>query len=94
MRINNWHVSTLVVGPSGETYRKELPRPDTADQAGLDFSFHTPSLELTQWISLLSEEPEIRAEVVARVTHLLVSGYYLSPESATQTAEAILAASE
>lgn len=94
MRINNLHVSGLVIGTAREIPERDPTRPEPADKAVVDASLHTRSPELMRWITLAQNEPEIRGDVVERVAELLVAGGYSTPESAAKTAEAILNAME
>ena len=94
MRINNLHLTGLLVGQAAEAPKADLPLREAPDRSKLDNSFHTPSAELSQWVSLVARESEIREEVVDRVALRLATDHYLSPECAELTAQAILLAKE
>jgi hypothetical protein len=94
MRINNLHVSGLMVGAPVQVPERDAVRSEPPDRSAIDVGLHTQSLELSRWIALAKEEPEIRADVVERVAGLLVAGGYFTPESAAKTAAAILNAME
>src|SRR5207249_337467 len=91
MRIDNYHLTNLFVGLTGEAAapddaaRREIP-----DRFASDASLHVPSSQLSEWLSLVNQTPEIRPEVVARAAADLAAGTYLTSLSAEQTAAAIL----
>ena len=89
MRIDNLFLSGLTVNPYVSTPRTgkstSRGRPETP-------SLHTSSSEMTQWLAIVADEPEVRTEVIERIQSLLVSGYYNSAEKAEETALAILTA--
>jgi len=92
MRIDNQFLTSINVRPSGL-----LPRPTKvarAKKASSQASSHTSSSELAQIFALVSQEPEMRADVVNRAEERLEAGFYLSPEGAEQAAQAMLAADE
>jgi hypothetical protein len=94
MRINNLHVSGLVIGAATQIPERDVGRAEPAEKTAVDAGLHIRSLELSRWIALAQGEPEILADVVERVASLLIAGGYFTPESAAQTAEAILNAME
>jgi hypothetical protein len=49
---------------------------------------------LLDLLARVRQTPEVRPDVLARVAGRLASGYYLSRQAATDTAEAIQAARE
>ncbi len=51
---------------------------------------HIPSAELTRLLDLVTESPDVRAERVDEAARLLASGYFLTPDAADATAQAIL----
>jgi hypothetical protein len=57
-------------------------------------SSHVPSPELLDLLARVKQEPEVRPDVLARVAQRLASGYYLSRQAATDTAEAVQNARE
>lgn len=94
MRINNVHLTGLVVSPWAEPQKIDGASREAVQRSTPENSFHTPSSEFVHWLSLAQQEPEVRAQSVARAAQLLVSGYYLSAECAERTAGALLAALE
>jgi hypothetical protein len=73
---------------TGETERKaeaSVPR-SWAD------NWHVPSPELVQLREAVHLSADIRPEVLAAVGPLVASGYYLTPESAYRTADAMIQA--
>lgn len=50
---------------------------------------HSPSRAMLQLAAKLQQIPEVRDEVLARVSERLVTGYYLSMEAAEKTAEVL-----
>jgi hypothetical protein len=90
MRIDNFFLSGLTVSPYTAT-----PRPAKSNRRDVrspEAPLHTSSSELTQWLSLVGQEPEVRDEVIDRIQVLLASGYYNSAEKAEETALALLQA--
>lgn len=94
MRINRLQLDGLGLGQTSEVHR---PAPsarreasDTRDAAAT----HSTSPELVQWVSLATQEPEIRNAAVEQAQERLVAGDYLTPEAAYRTAHALLTAVE
>jgi hypothetical protein len=94
VRINNLHLTSLPSGQVAETPKADFARREAPEPAASESGFHTPSAELTRWVGLAGQEPEIRPQEVDRASILLASGHYLTPESAFQTAAAILRAGD
>ena len=57
-------------------------------------SSHVPSPELLDLLEQVQQTPDVRKDVLQRVSQRLQSGYYLTRAAATQTAEAIQKAQE
>ena len=74
----------------GVTTRQAEAKGNTSGGA----SSHTPSPELVQLVNLVGKVPEVREEAVQRAAGRAASGYYLTPEAAAQTADAILRVAE
>jgi hypothetical protein len=94
MRIDNSYLSgfgpgeirsnaeTAETGSKGETKAGEISQS----------TLHIPSPELAQYRQLVQISPDVRPDVVSRVSQLLESGYYNSPAAAEQTADAMIIA--
>jgi hypothetical protein len=53
-------------------------------------STYTPSAELQRLLAQVKKEPEVRADHVQAASKRLQQGYYHTPSSIAQTAEAII----
>ena len=84
------------ISQSAPTPAQQVPgTPPTArdsqvDGAAQTSDAYTPSVEWLRLVDLVKREPEIREDRVREVTQRLQNGDYFSPESAAQTADAIL----
>jgi len=78
-------------GASGVNRTDSRPaRSEKAASASEDGSSHVPSAELKSLLKDLRDIPEVRPEKLADAAAKIASGYYLTPEAASKTAEAIL----
>lgn len=94
MRIDNPYLNNLEAhqqATSARTTRSTESRSTGESTSSLeDQSAHIPSPELQQYAALLKQEPEIRDDRLRAVAQRLQQGYYATPQSAQQTAAAIL----
>jgi hypothetical protein len=95
MHIDNTYLTNRTVGQP----EQPTPAPDATTRAAAngpppEVSSHVPSPELLDLLGRVRQEPEVRPDVLARVAQRLSSGYYLSRQAATDTAEAIQNARE
>jgi len=94
MRIDNPYLKNLEVhqqATAARTARSTEGRPTGATPGSQeDQSAHIPSPELQQYAALLKQEPEVRDDRLRAVAQRLQQGYYATPQSAQQTAAAIL----
>ncbi len=95
MLVNNVYLSKIEVGQpetalaAAEADRTERPRATTTTA-----SSHVPSEELGRLLGLLHREVEVREDRIQFVQMRLGGGYYLTPEAAVETADAIQNAEE
>jgi len=78
------NVETTEAGSKGDAKATEISQS----------TVHIPSPELAQYRQLVQLSPDVRPDVVSRVSQLLESGYYNSPAAAEQTADAMITAIE
>jgi hypothetical protein len=91
MRIDNSYISGLVSGEiRANTEASEAgQKAEAQKEKPLKLAAHVPSPELANFKQLLQTSMDVRPEAVARVSHLLESGYYSSNDAAARTADAI-----
>jgi hypothetical protein len=94
MHIDNTYLTNRTVGQPDEAAAaaEAARRPGAPGQPVSDASVHVPSPELLELVARVRQAPEVRAEVLQRVKQRLSGGYYLTPDAAAQTADAILRA--
>jgi hypothetical protein len=96
MRIDNTYLQNLEIrqnATAGQAVRSAAVRQAGESTGSLEGqSEHIPSPELQQYAALLQQEPEIRSDRLQAVAERLQQGYYSTPQSARQTAAAILKA--
>jgi hypothetical protein len=51
---------------------------------------HTPASELQQYLALAQQEPDVRQDLLQKVSAQISSGAYLTSDSAQSTAQAIV----
>ena len=96
MRIDNSYLSSLGAGEirhhveASETGQKGANRADKLPPPPL----HVPSPELAHLRQLVQISPEVRPDVIWRVSQSLESGYYTSQEAAERTADSMIQAIE
>jgi hypothetical protein len=78
------NAETAETGPKSEAKAPEIT------QANL----HVPSPELASYRQLVLTSPDVRPDVVSRVSQLLDSGYYGTPDAAKRAASAMITAIE
>jgi hypothetical protein len=96
MRIDNSYLSGLGAGEvraNAEAAESGKSRDPKTVQLTQD-SLHVPSPELANFRQLVQTSPDVRPDVVSRVSQLLESGYYASPDAAKRTADAMIQAIE
>ena len=93
MRIDNTYLQNLEVHKN-TTAGRSIGARQAGESTGspADQSEHIPSPELQQYAARLQQEPEIRDDRLQAVAQRLRQGYYSTPQSAQQTAAAILKA--
>jgi hypothetical protein len=94
MRINNFYLAPLAIGPSEAQPAETASKESAAAKPLSQFSTHTLSAELLRLIDLAQAQPEVRPGVVDAAKNNLAQGLYTTPASAQQTAHAILNAAE
>ena len=102
MRIDNSYLAGIANGdsplPAGDKGKgvgsvgNNAQNGDTNASTSISLALHVPSPELSQLRESLQTSPDVRPEVLARVSSLLQSGYYFSAEAAVQTADSMLRA--
>lgn len=95
MLVNNVYLNKIEVGqPETALAAAEADRAERPRTAAVAASSHVPSEELSRLLGLLHREVEVREDRVQLVQMRLGGGYYLTPEAAVQTADAIQDAEE
>ena len=93
MRINNFFLPQLTVGPSEAkpeiAARSDAPATTLQEPAG-----HSLSPELLGLIQRVHQDSEVRPDVVLQAKQKLSQGLYATQSSADQTAAAILQAQD
>jgi hypothetical protein len=74
---------TAAAAAANESAAQSTASPETA---------YVPSSELVQLTTLAQAQPDVRPDVLLRVGLSLTQGDYATPDSAAQTADAILSA--
>lgn len=93
MRISNTILKQLGVDAAG--HAEKTPPSQNGEEvapkkAAMEAGGYSPSVEVVQFTTLAKQVPEIRTEVVNQAVLRLKQGYYSTPASAVQTAEALL----
>ncbi|HYV37905.1 MAG TPA: hypothetical protein VE988_19625 [Gemmataceae bacterium] len=94
MRIDNSYLSGLAAGEIRQNAEAADAAPKGEAKVDSSYPLHVPSPELDQLRQLLQASPDVRPDVMARVSLLLQSGYYSSPEAAEKTADSMIRAIE
>ena len=91
MKVTNNGVSQTSLTPAQQTPgASPVQREGQIEGAAQDNDTYAPSAEWVRLVNLVKQEPEIRADRVREVAQRLQNGDYNSPESAANTADAIL----
>ncbi|MCC6419038.1 MAG: hypothetical protein IT429_12455 [Gemmataceae bacterium] len=90
MRVNNVHLTYVPVAQpearqAADAHQAEGVASTTPNQA----STHVPSAQLAGLLDQVRQTPAVRPDRLREVAERLASGYYLTPEAAQQTADAI-----
>src|SRR4051812_23158011 len=97
MHIDNSYLSGLGFGEirgNAEAGQTEGSKSGAKSKKPADVSVHVRSPEINKLRQLVQVSPDVRPEVIARVSQVLESGFYTTAEAATQTADAMIQAIE
>jgi DNA-binding transcriptional regulator YdaS (Cro superfamily) len=91
MRINNiFSEPQAGVKEAGSSVQGASRTSEPAGSQTSDASVHTPAPELAQWVSLVRQAPDTRADAIQKAAARVASGEYLTPSSAQKVAQAIM----
>ena len=91
MKITNNGIPSASLTPKPPAAAAPSSASSASSAAGIGDDSYTPSPELTRLLDLVRDQPDVRENRIQEVTARLASGYYSTPQSAAETADAILA---
>ncbi len=95
MRITNTTRQEIGLIATGQAEAPSAPPPSVGTAKGTAAADgYTPSPELAQFLARVQQQPEVRTDLLTEVARRIDQGFYATPASATQTAEALLNAIE
>ena len=91
MKITNHGISQTPPTPKTEiSPAVDGPRETTADSVVADSDAYSASAEFVRMLDLVKQQPEVREDRVQQVLERLQRGEYFSPQSAEETADAMI----